>query len=250
MALSKLRLAAAVIIMAFYLAGCTALDGELGKVLETGSGRDGALDEQTVAAGIKEALRVGAERTVESTSRRGGFLENRLIRIAIPDQLGKAAGIMRDYGMGSMVDELENGMNRAAELASAEAKQVLWNAVREMTVRDAFGILRGEDNAATEYFRRKTGPVLRERFHPIVESKIESIGLSRIYNRFADAYNLIDIEGKPDLVDLDEYVTGRALDGLFTVLENEERKIREDPVARTTDLLRRVFGQDHAQSPG
>ncbi|MFO7915153.1 MAG: DUF4197 domain-containing protein [Candidatus Krumholzibacteriales bacterium] len=230
--------------------GCSALDGELGKILETGAGRNGALDEQTVAAGIKEALRVGADRTVESTSRLGGFLENSLIRIAIPEQLRKSAGIMRDFGMGSLVDELESGMNRAAELAAGEAKQVLWNAITEMTVRDAFGILRGGDNSATEYFRRKTGPVLRERFHPIVENKIESIGLSRVYNRFADAYNIIDIEGKPELVDLDEYVTSRALDGLFTVLGKEELKIREDPIARTTDLLRRVFGQDEAQSPG
>ena len=241
-------IAAALIV--FCIASCTALDGELGKVLETGTGRDGALDEKTVAAGIKEALRVGAEQTVESTSRRGGFLENRLIRIAIPEQLRRATDIMRDFGMGSMVDELETGMNRAAELAAGEAKQVLWNAVTGMTVQDAFGILRSGDNAATEYFRRKTGPELRRRFHPIVEDKIESIGLSRVYGRFADAYNLLNIEGNPELVDLDEYVTGQTLDGLFTVLENEEKKIREDPLARTTDLLRRVFGQDEAQSPG
>ncbi|MDZ7860921.1 MAG: DUF4197 domain-containing protein [Candidatus Krumholzibacteriota bacterium] len=250
MALSKFRLLAAVTVFSLTLSGCSVLDGELGKVLEIGGGPNGALDERTVAAGIKEALRVGSDRTVESTSRRGGFLENRLIHIAIPEQLLKPAGIMRDFGMGNLVDELESGMNRAAELAAAEAKQVLWNAITEMTVQDAFGILRGGDNAATEYFRRKTGPVLRKRFHPIVESKIESIGLSRVYNRFADAYNIIDIEGKPELVELDEYVTSRALDGLFTVLGREELKIREDPVARTTELLRRVFGQDEAQSPG
>jgi len=232
------------------LAGCSGLGGELGKVLEAGEGRGGALDEKTVAAGIREALRVGADRSVESTSRRGGFLENRLIRIAIPEQLSRPAEIMRDFGMGSLVDELETGMNRAAELAAGEAKQIFWNAVTGMTVQDAMGILRGEDNAATEYFRRKTGPELRRRFHPIVEDKIESIGLSRVYSRFADAYNLLNIEGKPDLVDLDEYVTGRALDGLFTVLEDEEKKIREDPLARTTDLLKRVFGQDEVQSPG
>lgn len=250
MALSKFRLPAAVTVFFLTLSGCSALDGELGKVLKIGGSPSGALDERTVAAGIKEALRVGSDRTVESTSRRGGFLENSLIRITIPEQLSKPAGIMRDFGMGNLVDELESGMNRAAELAAAEAKQVLWNAITEMTVQDALGILRGGDNAATEYFRRKTGPVLRERFRPIVESKIESIGLSRVYNRFTDTYNIIDIEGKPELVELDEYVTSRALDGLFTVLGREELKIREDPVARTTDLLKRVFGQDDSQSPG
>jgi hypothetical protein len=133
-------------------------------------------------------------------------------------------------------------MNRAAELAAAEAKDVFWNAITAMTISDAFGILRGGKTAATDYFRDRTYADLRSRFHPIVRQKIETVGISRVYGRIADAYNRITPTGTERLVDLDEYVTDRALAGLFTILATEERKIREDPLARTTDLLRRVFG--------
>lgn len=224
------------------LLGCAGLQGGLGGVLDSGAGGDGRLDASTVAAGIKEALRVGTQNTVASTSRLDGFLGNELIRIAIPDQLESTASTLRKFGFGSQVDELEIGMNRAAELAAAEARDVFWAAIKSMTVADAFGILNGGDTAATEYFREKSGQALRERFHPIVQSKIDGIGLSRVYSRFADTYNNIPLSGAPVLVDLDEYVTDRALYGLFAVLGREEMRIREDPLARTTDLLRRVFG--------
>jgi hypothetical protein len=131
---------------------------------------------------------------------------------------------------------------RAAELAAAEARDIFWNAIKGMTVADAFGILNGDDTAATEYFRRQTGNELRERFHPIIEEKIDEIGLSRVYGQAADAYNNLPFTSTSRLVDLDEYVTDQALDGLFTILATEEQKIREDPAARTTELLRKVFG--------
>ena len=238
---STIRPCAPLLLAALVLTvGCAALQQDLSAVLGSGSG--GELDERTVARGLKEALRVGTGNAVLSTSSVDGFLGNALIRIAIPDQLQSAASTLRSIGLGSRVDELEAGMNRAAELAAGEARDIFWTAVTGMTISDAFGILKGHDTAATEYFRARTGDALRERFRPIVEEKIGEIGLSRVYGRIADAYNGVAPPGSESLVDLDDYVTERALDGLFTVLGQEERKIREDPMARTTDLLRRVFG--------
>ncbi len=225
----------------FAFSGCAALSESAGDILNTGSG-DGELDESVVIDGIREALRVGTQNTVISTSQVDGYLGNEMIRIALPEQMGSVASTLRTVGLGAYVDELEVGMNRAAELAAAEARDVFWKAINSMTVTDAFGILNGEDTAATEYFRRQTGADLRARFHPIIEEKIEEIGLSRMYSKVADAYNDLSFTGAPGLVDLDEYVTDQALEGLFTVLAQEEKKIREDPAARTTELLRKVFG--------
>ena len=227
------------VIMSAY--GCATLQEDIGDIFNTGTGEDD-LDEPTVISGIKEALRVGTKNTVISTSRLDGYLGNELIRIAIPEQLESMTLTLRQVGLGSLVDDLEVGMNRAAELAAPEAQDIFWDAITKMTVSDAFGILYGDDTAATEYFHRQTHTVLRARFHPIIQGKIEEVGLSRIYGQVADAYNSLPLAGKPGLVDLDEYVTDRALEGLFTVLAREEQKIRQNPAARTTDLLKRVFG--------
>lgn len=227
------------VIMAAY--GCATLQEDIGNIINVGTGEDD-LDEPTVIAGIREALRIGTQNTVLSTSQLDGYLGNELIRIAIPEQLESMTSTLRQVGLGSLVDDLEVGMNRAAELAAAEARDVFWDAITKMTVSDAFGILYGDDNAATEYFHDQTHAVLRARFHPIIQEKIEEVGLSRVYGQVADAYNSLPLAGKPGLVDLDEYVTGEALEGLFTVLAREEQKIRQDPAARTTDMLKRVFG--------
>jgi hypothetical protein len=239
------RLLCSVFFIAAVLAvsGCATLQQTMGSVFPADSTRGGALDESTVVAGIKEALKVGTENAVMSTSKIDGFLGNQLIRIALPEQMTTMASTLRKVGFGSQVDELEVGMNRAAELAAGEAKQVFWNAIKGMTVSDAFGILNGGNTAATEYFREKTSASLRARFRPIVEQKIQEVGLSRIYSKVADTYNGLPLAGNQKMVDLDEYVTDKTLSGLFTVLGTEEQKIRQDPLARTTDLLRKVFGR-------
>jgi hypothetical protein len=231
------------LVSVFSACGCATLQKDMPGVFGGNSGGGGALDESTVIAGIKEALRVGTENAVVSTSKLDGFLGNQLIRIVIPEQMASVASALRNVGLGGQVDELEVGMNRAAERAAAEARGVFWDAITGMTVSDAFGILTGGNTAATDFFRDRTSATLRTRFHPIVEQKIEEVGLSRVYSRIADSYNSLPVAGKQRLVDLDEYVTDRALDGLFTVLATEEQKIRQDPLARTTDLLRRVFGR-------
>lgn len=218
--------------------GCATLND----IFSGKSGGSGTLDEATVVAGIREALRIGTQNTVLSTSKLDGYLGNQLIRIAVPDQLVSVASTLRQLGLGSQVDELEVGMNRAAERAAAEARDIFWNAITSMTVADAFGILNGGNTAATDYFHDRTAAALRTRFHPIIQQKIGEIGIANIYNQIAVAYNGLPVTGTQRLVDLDEYVTDRALAGLFAVLATEETRIREDPLARTTELLRKVFG--------
>lgn len=201
----------------------------------------GGLDEATVTAGLKEALRVGTERSTDATSKLDGFYGNAVIRIAMPEQYDGVANTLRNVGMGSYVDDFERSMNRAAERASAEAVDVFWSAITQMSISDAFGILNGGDTAATDYFRGKTTASLTARFQPIVIEKMEEVGVYNLYNDLVAKYNLLPIT-KPEAIDIDDYVTSRTVDGIFTVLEGEEKRIREDPAARTTELLERVFG--------
>ncbi|UCG50499.1 MAG: DUF4197 domain-containing protein [Candidatus Latescibacterota bacterium] len=203
---------------------------------------DVALDESTVTAGLKEALRIGTERSTASTSKLDGFYKNALIRIALPEQYASVAKTLKNIGMGSYVDDFERSMNRAAERASGEAIDVFWSAITQMSISDAFGILNGGETAATDYFRRKTTASLTARFQPIVTAKMEEVGVYNVYNDLVAKYNQLPID-KPEAVDIDDYVTARTIEGIFTVLEGEEKRIREDPAARTTELLRKVFGR-------
>jgi hypothetical protein len=221
------------------VAGCA----ELGVLLEpVGAPTGGPLDRETIVAGLREALRVGSERTVERTAAIDGFLANELIRIAIPDELESMARTLRKIGFDRQLDELETAMNRAAEQAAGEAREVLWREIRDLRFEDAVQILRGGPTAATDHFQARTAEEIRERFQPIVANKMERVGLSRLYADLADRYNRLPLVSRP-AIDLDEYVTDQALAGLFTVLGEEEAKIRADPLARTTELLRRVFSQ-------
>lgn len=218
--------------------GCATLkDMDLEKIMQSG-----ALDENTVVAGLKEALRVGSTNATDQLSAENGFLGNDLLRIPLPGQLDPVASTMRSIGLGSYADELEVAMNRAAEEASGEVVDVFWGAIASMTIADAFGILEGGDNAATDYFRSRTEAQLRARFEPIVADKTESVGLGRLYGDLRSRYEQIPLVKKPKLTDLDAYVTDEALDGLFQVLAQEEQAIRQDPAARTNELLRKVFG--------
>jgi len=213
---------------------------EISDLLRTaGGGSDNSL--ATVVAGLKQALEVGTERAVALTGKDGGYSDNLRIRIGTPEKLEKAASALRSLGLGSFVDDLELQMNRAAERAAGEAKPVFWDAVRDMTFDDARAILKGPDTAATDYFRARTEPRLRELYAPIVERTLAEVGAVREYNRLLERYAALPFTTRPDLR-LEDYVTDRALDGLFTMLADEERRIRRDPVARTTELLRRVFG--------
>jgi hypothetical protein len=224
-------------VIALFLTACISAS-TLDRVLQ----QDGALDEATVADGLREALRIGTGRATTSTSKVDGFYRNQMIRIALPEQYDSVAETLKNFGLGSYVDDFERSMNRAAERASGEAVDVFWSAITRMTIQDAFGILDGGETAATDYFRLTTTASLTARFQPIVIENMEKTGVYNIYNDLVAKYNAMPVE-KPPAVDLDEYVTAKTVDGIFSVLEGEEKRIREDPAARTTDLLKRVFGE-------
>jgi len=233
----RLQIVAA--ISGLLMIGCAGLDAEaIDRALH---GTQEALDSETVAAGLKEALRIGTERSTRTTSALDGFYGNALIRIALPEQYTGVAGALRKIGMGSQVNAFELSMNRAAEKASGEAVDVFWGAITKMSISDAFGILNGGSTAATDYFRRGTTAELHSRFQPIVVSKMKEVGVYRVYEDLVSSYNMLPIE-KPAAVDLDDYITERTVNGIFSILEGEEQKIRQDPAARTTALLRQVFG--------
>jgi hypothetical protein len=218
------------------VAGCAELDQGLAR-----SGILGAPSEPTIAAGLKEALQIGAERSVSRAARPGGFLDDPRVRIPLPPQLDKLGRGLRALGFDGAVDELELAMNRAAERAAREAQGPLVAAVMGLQIADARAILR-TDGAATEYLRRASGDALRERFAPVVASAMRGTGVHRAYEELRSRNRALALLGDPT-VDLERYVTDETLDGLFTLIRDEERRIRNDPAARTTELLRAVFGQ-------
>ncbi len=205
----------------------------------------GPLDESTVAAGLKDALKVGAERAVDRTSITDGFWGNQIIRLVMPPEFEEVTNALRGIGFTSQVDNFELAMNRAAEAAAGEATEVFWTAVTQMSIADAFAILNGHETAATEYFQDRTTQELRSRFTPIVQTKMGQTGVYTTYKDITDLYNRIPFVTKPAL-DLDAYITDKTLSGMFTILGDEEKRIREDPAARTTELLRKVFAKQGA----
>lgn len=201
------------------------------------------LSESTTASGLKDALRIATERAVQSTSQTNGFLDNPKIRIGLPGSLSSVASALRGIGMSAQVDELEVSMNHAAEQASREATPVFVDAISQMSFADATGILRGGDTAATEYFEKTTSAPLRSRFSPIVAQAMQNVGVGKLYDQLIGRYtSAIPFSSAPKF-DLNEYVTTSTLEGLFTIVGEEEKKIRSDPASRATDLLKQVFGQ-------
>ena len=210
---------------------------DLGDLLD----HDAALDEQTVASGLRQALDVGTRRAVETVSVDGGFADDAVRRLVIPENLETMASRLRSVGLGDQVDRFEEQMNSAAEQAAGQAFEVFAGAIRDMTIQDTFGILNGPPDAATTYFRTRTESELVGRFGPVVNGVMSELGVVRLYDDLVTRYNAIPLVRQVDF-DLEAYVVGRTLDGLFQTLAGEEQRIREDPVARTTYLLQRVFG--------
>lgn len=201
------------------------------------------LDYNTLVAGLKEALDVGTRRAVEEISKPDGYMSNQLIRIPMPEQLEQASGLLRKFGLGSQVDQFELSMNRAAEQAAPQATEIIISAIKEMSIEDAQTILNGPDNAATEYFREKTSANLSDLFKPSITESMNQVGVTRYYSELTDeASNVPMVGDMAQNYKLEDHVTEQALNGLFTMLAAEEKKIRENPAARTTDLLKQVFG--------
>jgi hypothetical protein len=208
----------------------------------TGVSKDKGLDEKTTVSGLKEALSVGTENAVNTVSKIDGYLANEAIRIMMPEKIRKVADVLRKVGYEKDVDDFVTSMNRAAEHAAPAAVSHFSDAIRSMTFEDAKGILKGGDTAATDYFRRKTSDDLYEAFKPIVSSSMNDVGVTRSYKTMMEKYTSLPFM-KEESLDLDHYVTDRSLDGLFYMIAMEEKKIRSDPAARVTDLLKKVFGE-------
>ena len=200
-----------------------------------------SLSEQEVSKGLKAALEQGAKAAVSLLGQPGGFLDNPKVRIPLPEYLEKAADVLRMTGQGKRVDELVTGMNRAAEAAVPMGRDLLIKAVQTMSVQDAKQILTGGDNAVTRFFADKTREPLGTAFLPVVEKAVSQVKLAKAYNRVASqalGFGLV----KPEQASVEQYVTGKTLDGLYTIIGEEERKIRQDPVGAGSDILKKVFG--------
>ncbi len=196
---------------------------------------------QDAVAGLKAALEKGSQAAVAELGKSDGFLGNAKVKIPLPDSLTRAEALMRRIGMGKYADELIVAMNRAAEAAVPEARQLLVDSVRKMTVQDAKGVLTGGDTAGTEYFKRTTTEQMHKRFLPIVKKATAKVGLAQKYNEYAGRGAELGLV-KKEQANLDEYVTQRALDGLYLMVAEEEKKIRRDPVGTGSAIIKKVFG--------
>lgn len=201
-----------------------------------------AVNDDMVASGLKEALSIGTQNAVEWVSQVDGYFSREMIKILMPEELGKLAEILGKVGFQQQVDDFILSMNRAAEKAAPKAASIFGAAIQEMTLEDARGILEGGDTAATDYFRIKTSDAIYGQFKPIISSSMNDVGVTRSYKALMDKYTSLPFM-KAEQMDLDDYVTGKALDGLFYMLGQEEKKIRTDPASRVTDLLKKVFAQ-------
>lgn len=199
------------------------------------------ISNREAVSGLKAALEKGAVYAVQTLGRTDGFFGDARVKIPLPESLQSAEQLMRMVGMGRTADELILTMNRAAEAAVPEAKELLVDSVKKMTVQDAKGILTGGDTAGTEYFRRTTQDRLRTRFLPIVKRSTAKVGLAQTYNQYAEQgarFGLV----KKEHANLDAYVTEKALDGLYFMIAEEEKKIRRDPVGSASNIIQKVFG--------
>jgi len=200
-----------------------------------------ALSNRDAASGLKAALEKGAIVAVDLLGRTDGFLGNGAVKIPLPDSLKRYEKLMRNFGMGKYADELILTMNRAAEAAVPEAKKLFVDSIRKMSVQDAKGILTGGQTSGTEYFKRSTTEQLRQRFLPVVRKATAKVKLAEKYNQYAQKgvqFGLV----KKEQANLDDYVTQKALDGLFFMVAAEEKKIRQNPLKAGSDIISKVFG--------
>ncbi|MCH8542271.1 MAG: DUF4197 domain-containing protein [Alcanivorax sp.] len=216
-------------------AGCANLNEFL-----DGSGLGG--EQPQLVAGIKQTLELSSTRAADTLSAPGGYANDPLLRITMPEQAQAVTSTLRQFGMGRYVDRVEALMNQGAEQAASEARDMFVSAVRNMTVTDALDIVRGDDTAATRYFRNQTESGLRQRYQPIIRSNLEQVGFYDQYRLMLDVYNTLPVRNRPNL-DLEDYVLNQSLDGLFTRVASEEALIRQDPVGRGSQLIGSVFNR-------
>ena len=196
---------------------------------------------QEAGGGLKEALTQGAGKAVDLLGKSDGFLKNPKVKIPLPDSMQQVESVMRGLGMGKQADELITAMNRAAEAAVPAAKDMLIDAVKQMSVEDAKGILTGGNDSGTQYFKRKTSEPLAQKFQPIVKQAIDKVKLAKTYEKFAKKGMQFGLVKEQD-THLENYVTQKALDGLFLMIADEEQAIRKNPMGAAGNLAQKVFG--------
>ncbi len=199
------------------------------------------LSEEEVGRALKEALTIGVEKGVERLSKMDGYFLNNAIKIVMPDEAQQVEEKLRMIGQDKLVDDAIESMNRAAEDAANGAKDIFVTAIKELTLQDVMNILNGENNAATVYLENHTRNQLVEKFKPIIKKSLDKVGATKYWNSVFTTYNKIPFVKKVN-PDLDDYVTNKAIDGLFYQIAKEELEIRKNPAARVTDLLKKVFG--------
>lgn len=232
------------ILLIFVLTACTSaqINQTLGDVNKT-LGNSGAKPVTTaeVAEGLKEALIKGISNGADLASQLDGYFKNPEIKIPFPPEVKKVEDKLRQIGLGGEVDKFVMTLNRGAEDAAKEAKPIFITAIKSMTIEDAWSILRGQPDAATQYLKRTTSAQLREKFKPVIQTSLNKVNATKYYSDIVNRYNQIPLVQKVN-PNLDDYATDKAIEGLFIMIAKEEKNIRENPVARTTELLKRVFG--------
>ncbi len=207
---------------------------------KTTNGQKVSLSNEEIISGLKEALQVGTERGTSKLSVVDGFFKNAAVKILMPAEAKKVETTLRNLGMGKLVDNAILSMNRAAEDAAKSATPIFIDAIKSMSIQDALGILKGGDFAATNYLKGKTTSPLTDAFRPVIENSLSKVNATKYWNTLFTTYNKFSTTKiNPDL---SAYVTEKALDGIFYQVGQEEQKIRKDPVARTTEILKKVFG--------
>lgn len=217
--------------------GKTVLD----KIIKVNPGGNGILSNEEIISGLKEALRVGTDSSSKKLGKLDGFFANALLKILMPPEALKAEKTLRNLGMGKLVDKAILSMNRAAEDAAKGVGNIFWNSIKQMSISDGLKILRGSDFAATDYLKKTTTTELSQKFRPVIDSSLAKVGATRYWKDVFSTYN--KFSRNPINTDLSAYVTEKALFGLFYHIGLEEQKIRKDPLARVTDILKKVFGK-------
>lgn len=202
---------------------------------------DKPLTAAEVGAGLKEALINGISKGSDLVSQMDGYFKNPEIKIPFPPDVKKVEDRLRQIGLGGEVDKFVMTLNRGAEDAAKEAKPIFIAAIRQMTIDDAWAILKGEPDAATQYLKRTTSTQLKEKFKPVIQASLDRVNATKYYSEIINRYNSIPLVQKVN-PDLNDYATDLAMQGLFTMIAKEENNIRQDPLARTSELLKRVFG--------
>ncbi len=226
-----------IVVVGVLMAGCTAQ--QLKKAVDDYLG-DEKLTTEQVAAGLKEALVKGIGNGADQASKVNGFLGNPSIKIPFPPEVQQVEDKLRQLGLGSQVDQFVETLNRGAEEAAKEAKPIFVSAIKSMTIQDAWTILKGNNDEATLYLKKTISDQLRAKFAPVIKQALSKTNATKYYGDLMNTYNKIPFLADVN-ADLESYATDRALDGLFLLIAQEEAKIRKDPMARTTDLLKKVF---------